>query len=1387
MGWSINPSDLASIDSNGKVTFLPHTEKNITYTVTYSDANFTCSKSCTVYKCVEPCTCANANLNVAVSSYGVNIPGSGYTTSKTIGTYNINTCLTGLTATSVDSWVTIVSVGSGNINARIQSNPSFTNSRSSAITVKGYDSEGNSCTSTFTISQSPTECTCDNANLNAAVSSGGINIPSVGYSTSTNIGTYNNSTCLTNITASPNVDWVVITSALNGNINATVSQNTSLTNDRSAVITVSGKDGNNQTCQGTFPITQQMSASTCTCESVNIGAASSGTIPGDGYSTPTLIGTYDSSICLTNITASSNVDWVVITSALNGNINATVSQNPSLTDSRDALITVSGKDAYDTTCQDSFPILQQSKSCQNPNTTYQFEPIELDCNSGPVFRPTDTYTATTTYSNCEPTIVTGTSLVVVTAVTCNSGELRIIQEGRTGATLSEAVPQITQRGGCTCCTCDDLTVTPRSSNVPSSGGVNIEIGTYSNGGCVTNLIASSNQEWVTILSFNNGTIIGNVLNNTNFTERSATITVSGTAGSNTCTKTIIISQDPPVCQESVTYTIADEYISCNELKDYIPTSFVRRTVKNVDGRCEVTENNLRVHTWFENCNGTVPIPKNTTGSEIVHTFPLYYYPSDTDIKDIFNQPCEEDGRVQLTNSDGSAVTFRLIQDYEESDGCCHNSSSKCCKYVFGTDNNECNEYIHCACDATGDENGNIVLDSYMNGAIGNVNVRSEIVTNKTIFLEWPQKYVSTTSGYTKFVGGLYVQSDMYGINIIQPNTSGKDIIIVVKHTWTDTSGLPTGEGEIDGKTLWTEPWYSAIQFKGCSSACSGGSTVGVDYCLPSVETSSVVEIGNYTKEPEYCTSEWQFDPSREITGTPFIDTTSLIFNNNKIYGRISSTNPTTDERTCQIPTTLNGIQSYFNVTQCEGSPTPSYHTFTVYSNVEGANVVFENSNGNYLGEGSINNGVLQMSFAEEQVTASISKNGCTFTTQIAVIYQDDSVVMDGNCDTPVTYCTYTVESNVEGANVSFFNEGILVANGNIIGGVCQRELPYEQITATIAKDGCTFESSESGLTCGGNAYFAGNCDSPVTYYTYTVYDSNGNAEGAYVAWWYNGTQFNTTTIVNGVSQITREDGVTVEAIVMKDGCTASYSPGSSVSANGSITVTMNCGTPPVDQCITASAPSLEYDTINHPYDEDKMYDININGTILECWTFVENTCDQHLRCSTTYSNGALHIYAENSAPGESYNGQIIFVNNSTGAEVALNLSMTWVEESPGVCSASLEFYTNLVCEAGTHAMVGSYHVNEYCNGEITLAAIGDSFITDYDLGLNGLVYVSYSTNPSQNSRSCQYVIQVRGVTVSNPATLTQAGCETPGTCSATLVLNELGCHGVSSYVPIGDY
>lgn len=478
------------------------------------------------------------------------------------------------------------------------------------------------------------------------------------------------------------------------------------------------------------------------------------------------------------------------------------------------------------------------------------------------------------------------------------------------------------------CTCDSLVVNPISGKVNKNGGI-VNVATCSIGSCITNINVSSNKSWVNTLSIVGGNIRGTVSRNGDLYDRSAIITVTGNVDSNVCIKTVTLTQEAATCDVGVSYIISDVYKTCFELNGMRPSSFIKRTITNEGGECKIVEEDINRSIYLEGCCGEAePEPENRTGSEKEYTFYVYKRVKNSDPTNIyyFGHPCSNetcsDGtytREQLFNSDGTPVTVRVIQDYYDGD-CCHNMQSSCCTYVYGTDNNQCNDFVHLSCNANVGTTDYLGLDTYRNGATGGSsgNVTSVLDTESSVYINGERRSVSTSPDWNTYIEriGTTTAGNAYGVVVKKKNFSDHPIYLLIKHNWKEGAVIPD---EVGGKPLYKGTWYSAIIYKNCNTPCSSGETKSIGSCVSSTETSVPVQIGTYTKDPEACANEWRYNSAKSVSGTPFIDVSSIVFENNKIYGRINSTNNTQNIRTCQIPTALGDLNDYFTVNQCAGS------------------------------------------------------------------------------------------------------------------------------------------------------------------------------------------------------------------------------------------------------------------------------------------------------------------------------------------------------------------------------------------------------------------------------------------------------------------------------------
>lgn len=138
---------------------------------------------------------------------------------------------------------------------------------------------------------------------------------------------------------------------------------------------------------------------------------------------------------------------------------------------------------------------------------------------------------------------------------------------------------ITQLGALVC-KCNDLKVSG-DKTIDSSARNNFEIGTYT-AGCVTNIAASEPADWITSISASNGSIKASINENTSTTNTRATeITVTGKAGSDICTKSFTLTQNPK-----------SETCTCNATGHKNPISSA------------VTTSRVDLGTYSSTCSGT---------------------------------------------------------------------------------------------------------------------------------------------------------------------------------------------------------------------------------------------------------------------------------------------------------------------------------------------------------------------------------------------------------------------------------------------------------------------------------------------------------------------------------------------------------------------------------------------------------------------------------------------------------------------------------------------------------------------------------------------------------------------------------------------------------------
>lgn len=200
--WSISPNSLASIDSNGLVTFLQHTS-DTTYTITYQDDECgTITKSVTVYACDVPpepsCVCDTFSTAGAGTTVPATVNGVEYLVGRYTGATNCSSSLYQSGMRSGTAFLGSFRFSGGNIYAKVSADNYTTSTRQGQFNI--YQS---SCSDYITVTQAagsppPAGCsTCNDLNIH------NLNpVSNVGGGTNVELATFNTDCDTTNMTAS---------------------------------------------------------------------------------------------------------------------------------------------------------------------------------------------------------------------------------------------------------------------------------------------------------------------------------------------------------------------------------------------------------------------------------------------------------------------------------------------------------------------------------------------------------------------------------------------------------------------------------------------------------------------------------------------------------------------------------------------------------------------------------------------------------------------------------------------------------------------------------------------------------------------------------------------------------------------------------------------------------------------------------------------------------------------------------------------------------------------------------------------------------------------------------------------------------------------------------
>ena len=198
--------------------------------------------------------------------------------------------------------------------------------------------------------------------------------------------------------------------------------------------------------------------------------------------------------------------------------------------------------------QEGFTIHQAAGPCCPTGDTFIYDNLTIRCTGTPATSMSANYTQYHLNPDGTTSVITGANSVSVSTQACNpDSNTKTIQIGHSGATLGEATPTIIQEAGPCCCSCDDLVVCD-SYAVSSPGATNGQVGSFNSDTCVTGLTVTASMmtpnNWISNLSANaDGTITGTYGENTSPTNpKTAIITVTGSDGTTTCTKTYRLTQ-----------------------------------------------------------------------------------------------------------------------------------------------------------------------------------------------------------------------------------------------------------------------------------------------------------------------------------------------------------------------------------------------------------------------------------------------------------------------------------------------------------------------------------------------------------------------------------------------------------------------------------------------------------------------------------------------------------------------------------------------------------------------------------------------------------------------------------------------------------------------------
>lgn len=506
-------------------------------TVTGAVAGNSCTKTYTLTQEKPTCNCVDINL-----VEGETVPAGGGS-NILIGTYDINSCVTGLTVSQNlgEQWIHDISVSNGEIRARIDENRDLNNDRGDYVILSARTPTEDCTAYSLNVSQirSSTTCSCDSFWIDST-SDFEFDWDKFGSESGAKAHRFSGDTCITvEVTNTNPTDFYAEarTGGISGIVVYPYNSNTSTTQTKNATITFVVKK-NGVTCPGkggTFNVVQKVKA--CDCENLELHFDDPGARRFDIPSYA--VGLYDIGSyrnvdgCLKNLKVwarTDSSDWLsnTYTTGENGLIKGTIANEwTSITQPRETEIYISGTTSSGKECHYSYTLRQCKVYCECSDLT-------LDSTTASVVVGETTIVGFT--RNCSTLVDVWTSDDTIAKPTLDAindkikikgvaaGTAKVILHYNTNESCGKPI-DVTVSSPTPTCECTALTVNPASVTVDvgSTASVTFE------SGCTTGHRASSDDGNIASISRSNNTITvrGVATGSTN-------ITLSYTANTTPC-------------------------------------------------------------------------------------------------------------------------------------------------------------------------------------------------------------------------------------------------------------------------------------------------------------------------------------------------------------------------------------------------------------------------------------------------------------------------------------------------------------------------------------------------------------------------------------------------------------------------------------------------------------------------------------------------------------------------------------------------------------------------------------------------------------------------------------------------------------------------------------